>query len=554
MTASLVDEWKAIDWKSVEVSVFKLQKRIYRASKEGNVKLCHKLQRLLRKSRSAKLLATRRVTQDNQGRKTPGIDGKTALTQRERLEIANGLSLEGKATPVRRIYIPKASGEPRPLGIPTIRERAKQALVKLCLEPEWEAKFEPNSFGFRPGRCVHDAISQIFNNIKYRKMFVLDADIAGCFDNINHDYMLKKLNTSSEIRRVIRGWLKAGYVEGHELFPSDAGTPQGGVISPLLANIALHGLEEYITSQYPERPRSQGRQYWKPKIVRYADDFVVFHPCQEVILEVRDKISEWLKPVGLELKESKTRICNTNEGFDFLGFTIKHQKPGVNKRGFLVNVQSGYKTRLEHVTHITPSKKSFEVYKRKLKEIISSHKSGKQDVLIARLNAVIRGWGNYFRYYQCWKTFGKVDRYLWLVLRRWGLRRSGKGSKYTKRKYWKENIFSAKGRDLIRHSSISKKIHVQIQRQRSPYDGDWKYWGNRLKFLPTIPKDVAFLLRKQKAKCTDCGLNFTPTDRMEIHHKDGNHSNNHHKNLELLHRHCHDRKHRLNQASIHDKD
>jgi len=248
--------------------------------------------------------------------------GYTTPTQRMRL-VTDLHTLSPKPAPIRRVYIPKASNpnEKRPLGIPTMRDRAEQALVKLPLEPEWEARFEANSYGFRPGRCAQDAIEAIFNHIRLKPKFVLEADIEKCFDRIDHTALLAKLGSIAPINRQLRGWLKAGIFEDGEVYPSEAGTPQGGIISPLLANIALHGLETALAAAFPKRNR--------PVLIRYADDFVILHEDLETLLTARAVVERWLAEMGLTLKPAKTHLTHTlyehegRIGFDFLGFTVR---------------------------------------------------------------------------------------------------------------------------------------------------------------------------------------------------------------------------------------
>ncbi|MDB9360677.1 reverse transcriptase domain-containing protein, partial [Nodularia spumigena CS-588/02] len=304
-------EWKHINWQKLERRVFKLQKRIYKASLRGDVKAFRRLQKTLMKSWSAKCLSVRRVTQDNQGKKTAGVDGIKSLSPEARLKLVAKLKPNSKVKPTRRVWIPKpGTEEKRPLGIPVMKDRALQALLKLALEPEWEARFEPNSYGFRPGRSCHDAIEAIFKATVQKSKYVLDADIAKCFDRINHKALLRKLNTFPTIRRQVRAWLKAEVMDEKQLFPTSEGTPQGGVISPLLANIALHGMEERINKTFPDMSQTmretwyhkKGTKFRSPQVIRYADDFVVLHENITVVQRCTEIISEWLKDMGLELK------------------------------------------------------------------------------------------------------------------------------------------------------------------------------------------------------------------------------------------------------------
>jgi len=280
-------EWKHINWRKLERRVFKLQKRIYKASQRGDVKAFRRLQKTLMKSWYARCLSVRRVTQDNQGKKTAGVDGVKSLSPEARFRLVTKLKLNSKVKPTRRVWIPKpGTEEKRPLGIPTMYDRALQALLKMALEPEWEARFEPNSYGFRTGRSCHDAIEAIFASINKKPKFVLDADISKCFDQIDHEALLIKLNTSPTIRRQIRAWLKAGVMDDEQLFPTSEGTPQGGVISPLLANIALHGMEHRINQLAETLPVRSGHGKRENRrnltFIRYADDFVSAIRCRMV--------------------------------------------------------------------------------------------------------------------------------------------------------------------------------------------------------------------------------------------------------------------------------
>ncbi len=567
------NNWNQIDWIKIDSSIFKLQKRIYRASLAENYKLVHKLQKLMVKSWYGKLLAVRKVTQENKGKKTAGVDGVKSVSPGKRFKLALNLEIDGTASPTRRVWIPKpGKKEMRPLGIPTMLDRAKQCLLKLAIEPEWEARFEPNSFGFRPGRSCHDAIKAIYDGIKIKPKFVLDADISSCFDKIKHDTLLNKLNTLPKFRSQIESWLKSGVIDfskwterkGYNQTP--AGTPQGGVISPLLANIALHGMENKlkelvmeITKRFPNGAVMAKKYRARAlSVIRYADDFVVIHDEIEVVLKCKEVIEEWLKSLNLELKPSKTRIAHTlnvyqdeKPGFDFLGFHIQHHKLGKHHTG-----KNTKGERLEFKTIIEPQKDKIKLHYRKLDECINKMSSFKQSELIGQLIPMIRGWCNYQSPWNSSNAFKKLTNLMWNRLWRWGKRRHpNKGRKWIARKYWDLKNrgwrFTYRSQDysyfLPKHTDFRcGKRWVKVQNTRSPFDGDETYWSKRMgdKYLTSDPQK-ARLLKKQKGKCGYCGLNFYPEDLTEKHHlkeksKGGNNSD---KNLVLIHLHCHDKVH-----------
>ncbi|MBC6420646.1 MAG: group II intron reverse transcriptase/maturase [Hormoscilla sp. SP12CHS1] len=556
-------DWRAVPWRKLERVVFKLQKRIYRAAQEGNKQKVRKLQGLLNRSWSAKMIAVRQVTQQNQGRKTAGVDGATALTPMQRQKLVGQLRVtrEAKAKPTRRVWIPKPGRDSkRPLGIPTIHDRALQGLVKQSLEPEWEAYMEANSYGFRPGRGCHDAIAAIFDSIRYKPKWVLDADIAKCFDRINHPELL---NNTSPIRKQIRAWLKAGVMDQGTWHNTESGAPQGGVISPLLANIALHGLEEAVKElACTKRDKS------KLAVVRYADDFVVMHDDRSMIERAKDVITEWLKGIGLELKAEKTRISHTlegeNPGFDFLGFNIRQYKVGKHKSGKLTNG-----TPLGFKTLIKPSDKSTRNHKEQLSQIVSRHKAAPQEALIAKLNPVIRGWCNYYKTVVSKETYNDLDDYLWKLLWQWAKRRHpNKSGEWIAGKYWtptKEVKWNFTGKtkhgeeiELNRHSKTEIIRHVKVKGTASPYDSNLVYWSKRLRKSPEAIARVINLLKRQNGKCEICGLTFKDGDKWEIDHimptirggKDW------YSNLQLLHDYCHDYKSARDgsKGRIYDKD
>jgi RNA-directed DNA polymerase len=460
-------QWHSIDWASCHRHVRRLQTRIVKATQEGRWNKVKALQHLLTHSFAAKALAVKRVT-ENQGKRTPGVDGQTWSTPQAKSQAVLSLARRGyKPLPLKRVYIPKSNGKMRPLGIPTMKDRAMQALYLLALEPVAESLADRNSYGFRPQRSPADAIGQCYTVLSQKAAppWILEGDIEGCFDNIGHDWLTAHTPLD---KVVLRKWLKAGFMDKHTLYPTETGTPQGGIISPTLANLALDGLEGLLAELFGSKEKHPHRaKQNKVHYVRFADDFIITGASKELLeSEVLPLVQQFMADRGLSLQMDKTRITHITEGFDFLGQNVR--KHG----GKLL---------------IKPSQKSVKALLERVREIVKGNKTAKQVNLIGLLNPVIRGWANYHRHVVAKETFQTVDKEIWLILWRWASRRHpNKSRRWINRKYFHaigswSRVFSAETRanapegeperlTLVRTSAIPIRRHIKIKGEANPYD------------------------------------------------------------------------------------
>jgi len=555
--------WDEIKWSVSYEKVRSIQKRIFKASSKSEKKRVWFLQKLLLRNPHAKLIAVQQVTTLNRGKLTAGTDGNTITTSSEKLRLAKTLQINGKANTIRRVWIPKpGKKEKRPLGIPTIQDRAKQALCKMALEPEWEAQFEPNSYGFRPGRRCHDAIEAIYLNMHFNvDKYVYDADISKCFDKIDHKVLLSKLKTFHLMERQISAWLTAGifdvYAQRIKTSIPSMGTPQGGIISPLLANIALHGLENHLLSTVASRSMPKAHENAatgkKAKMsalgfIRYADDFVIIHRNKEIMDLMIKETKQWLQTVGLTISEEKTKLRLASQSFSFLGFQIAY-------------IRNHGKFRVK----ITPSKENVKRLIEKTGDMVHRNLASSSYELIGKIRPILIGWGNYYQFCECKNIFSKADNSIFQQMRAWVFRRAiRKNRSDVKDKYFPEGkTYSFQGRVyranwilngeksgkdntitsnyLPKLSWLKSKKYVKVKGTESVYNGNEIYWALRTPRHSILSTRVKNLLETQKGICKICSQKFQEGDRMEIDHilpksKGGG---NRYSNLQLLHRHCH---------------
>lgn len=496
------DDWENANWKQFRKVLFRLQRRIFKAIREGDTARAKRIQKLILSSHVARMLAIRQITQLNAGKKTAGIDGKKSLTFKERFQLEETLKNQTKTWKhqgLRQIPIPKKDGTKRILKVPTIADRAWQCLVKYALEPAHEATFHSRSYGFRPGRSAHDAQKILFTNLNSScngiNKRVIELDIEKCFDRISHKAILDKVIAPEFIIGSLRRCLKSG---NNPEFP-EQGTPQGGVISPLLANIALNGIEKIGEFKNTQKKITS-------KCIRYADDMVFILKPHDDAEKVLAQVESFLAERGMNVSQKKTKVTATTDGFDFLGWRFYVQKGNGKFRS-------------------VPSEDNFKTFRSKVKHIVNNSNYG-AETKVSKLAPIVRGWRNYHKY--C-----KMDGSRFSL---WSLNHSA-----FKRFKKQKTINRYQAEEMVKRAFPSVKYSenrfVNVKGDKSPFDGDLTYWSKRNNVLHDGV--IAKTLRKQSHSCGHCGLKFLEGEKVELHHIDGNHNNWKPKNLLAIHRSCH---------------
>ena len=523
-------DWRDIRWSDCHRRVRSLQSRIVKAWQEGRRRKVRALQRMLTRSRSGKALAVKRVT-ENQGKRTPGVDGEAWSTPETKSKAVLSLRARGyKPRPLRRVYIPKSNGKMRPLGIPTMKDRAMQALHLLALEPIAECTADGNSYGFRPKRSAADAMVRC-QQILARKpcsKWILEGDIKGCFDNINHDWLLAHVPMD---RVILRKWLKAGFIEVRTLWPTEAGTPQGGIISPTLANMTLDGLERELSKRF----------HWRSLVhlVRYADDFIITGKSKELLEnEVKPLVANFLRERGLELSPEKTSIAHIDRGFDFLGWNVRKYD------GKLL---------------VHPSKKSVRSFWEQFRATLRQYAAHEQSVLIGWLNPLVRGWANYHRCANSGRCFRKMHHSIWLALWRWARSRHTNkirpwiAKKYFHRFGYRAWVFAAPAQSkngkrewvrLLDLIDVHKRIHIKVRAEANPFDPEWEAYfelRQQQQMRQVLESRLRKLWLQQKGRCPLCRQLITVETHWHLHHIvwKVHGGSDRLDNLALLHPNCH---------------